>query len=117
MKPILLLLICWCCCFAVQEQPTDSINIKKINPKIPTQQVTAACGHCQFGLTGKGCNLAIKLDGKVYLVDGTSIDDHGDAHADDGFCNAIRKATIQGKVVGDRYKVSYFKLKAVKKKQ
>ena len=50
------------------------------------------------------------IDGKAYFVDGTKIDDHGDAHAEDGFCEAIRKAEVQGKVVDGRFKATYFKL-------
>lgn len=70
----------------------------------------AACGQCRFGLKGDDCNLAVRIDGKAYFVDGTGIDDHGDAHAKDGFCNAIRKAAVKGKLVNDRFVASYFKL-------
>ncbi len=70
----------------------------------------AACGQCRFGLKGEGCNLAVRIDGKAYFADGTGIDDHGDAHAQDGFCNAIRKAEIKGKRVNGRFAASYFKL-------
>lgn len=73
-------------------------------------EVEAACGQCQLGLKGKGCSLAIRLNDKAYFVDGTGIDDHGDAHADDGFCNKIRKAKVQGKVVNGRFRASYFAL-------
>ncbi|MGG9972685.1 DUF6370 family protein [Ferruginibacter sp. SUN002] len=69
-----------------------------------------SCGQCKFGLPGKGCSLAVRIKGKAYFVDGTSIDEHGDAHAADGFCNAVRHALIQGKVVRKRFKVTYFKL-------
>jgi hypothetical protein len=72
--------------------------------------VEAACGQCQFGLKGEGCELAIRVNGKDYFVDGTGIDDHGDAHASDGFCNKIRKARVQGIDVDGRYKLSYFSL-------
>lgn len=72
--------------------------------------VEAACGECQFGLLGKGCNLAVRIDSVAYFVDGTDIDSHGDAHADDGFCNAIRKARVRGAVVSGRFKVAYFQL-------
>jgi hypothetical protein len=72
--------------------------------------VETACGECQFKLDGKGCDLAVRINGKSYFVDGTDIDSHGDAHAKDGFCNAIRKAEVQGEVVNDRFKVTYFKL-------
>jgi len=70
----------------------------------------ASCGQCKLGLKGKGCNLAVRIDGKAYFVDGTEIDSHGDAHADDGFCNKIRMATVQGKIVDNRFKATYFLL-------
>ena len=72
---------------------------------IPTQ-VAASCGHCQFGIPGEGCDLAVRIQDDVYYVDGTSIDDHGDAHADDGLCNCVRKAMVTGEVVDGRFVVS-----------
>ena len=73
------------------------------------QVVDAACGQCQFGITGKaGCDLAVRIDGKSYFVDGTSIHDHGDAHADDGFCAAIRKANVKGEIIDGRFKAESF---------
>ena len=81
------------------------------------QVVDAACGECQFKLEGKGCNLAVRIDNKAYFVDGTDINSYGDAHAKDGFCNAVRKAEVQGQVVNDRFKVTYFKLKNEEKKE
>lgn len=84
-----------------------------------TKKITiaeASCGQCQFGMKEKrGCDLAVRIDGKSYFVDGTKIDEHGDAHAEDGFCEAIRKAEVQGEVVKGRYKVTYFKLLPIKK--
>src|SRR5687767_3667375 len=73
-------------------------------------QVEASCGECQFKMKGKGCNLAIRMDGKSFYVDGTSIDDHGDAHGADGFCEAIRKADVQGEIVNNRFHATYFKV-------
>ena len=73
------------------------------------QVVDAACGQCQFGITGKaGCDLAVRIDGKSYYVDGTSIHDHGDAHADDGFCAAIRQAEVKGEIIDGRFKAETF---------
>lgn len=72
--------------------------------------VDAACGQCKLGLTGKSCDLAVRINGQSYFVDGSDIDSHGDAHADDGFCNAIRKAKVQGEIVNNRFKASYFQL-------
>ncbi len=88
---------------------------KKEQPKV--QIVEASCGQCQFGMTGKGCELAVRIDGKTYFVDGTTIDSHGDAHADNGFCSAIRKAEVTGEIVDNRFKSSYFKVLPEKKKK
>ena len=84
------------------------------------QVVEASCGQCNFGMKEKkGCDLAVKIDGKPYFVDGTSLDEHGDAHAKDGFCSVVRKAEVTGEVKNDRFVASSFKLlpeKKVKKK-
>ena len=81
---------------------------KREAPK--SQIVEASCGQCQFGMKEKGCDLAVRIDGKSYFVDGTAIDQHGDAHAADGFCSAIRKAEVVGVVVDNRFKATSFKL-------
>lgn len=72
--------------------------------------VETACGECKLDLQGKECDLAVRIDGHAYFVDGSDIDDHGDAHAKDGFCNKIRKAEVTGKVVNGRFKATSFKL-------
>jgi hypothetical protein len=66
-------------------------------------------------MKGKGCILAVKYEGKSYFVEGTNIDDHGDAHEEDGFCNAVRKAKVQGSIVADKFAVTYFELLKQKK--
>ncbi|QKJ62560.1 DUF6370 family protein [Flavobacterium sp. M31R6] len=77
---------------------------------LKSQIVEVSCGQCQFGLKGKGCDLAVRIDGKSYFVDGTKIDDHGDADAKDGFCKTIRKAEVAGTIVNNRFKVTSFTL-------
>jgi hypothetical protein len=72
--------------------------------------VEASCGQCQFGLEGEGCNLAVRFEGQAYFVDGTGIDDHGDAHADDGFCNAVRQARVSGRIADGRFVATAFEL-------
>jgi hypothetical protein len=88
-------------------------NTKKkleFNPKSPVYELDATCGTCMFKMDGKGCMLAVKFKDKNYFVEGTDIDDHGDAHDKDGFCNAIKKAKVQGSVIGDKFLVTYFAL-------
>ncbi|MFY7758532.1 MAG: DUF6370 family protein [Flavobacterium stagni] len=55
------------------------------------------------------------MDGKSYYVIGTKLDDHGDAHAEDGFCSAIRQAEVIGEIKGNTFVVTYFKLLPLKK--
>ncbi len=78
--------------------------------KPKTQIVETSCGQCNFGMAGKGCSLAVRMDGKSYWVDGADIEDHGDSHGADGFCNVVRKAEVTGTVVDDRFKATSFKL-------
>ncbi len=82
-----------------------------------TQVVEASCGQCNFGMEGQGCSLAVKIDGKAYWVDGSSIHDHGDAHGAHGFCNSVRKAEVKGEIVDDRFAASEFKVLPVKKEK
>jgi hypothetical protein len=70
----------------------------------------ASCGTCNFEMKGKGCFLAVKYEGKAYAVEGTGLDDHGDAHEEKGFCMAVRKAKVQGSLKGDKFVVTYFEL-------
>lgn len=82
----------------------------KLDPNKKVLTVDAACGQCQFKMPGKGCTLAIKIKEKVYFVDKAGIDDFGDAHSDEGFCNAVRKAKVQGVVKKGKFVPSYFKV-------
>jgi hypothetical protein len=76
----------------------SSVFGQKTDPKVSTpdpnkkiQVVETACGECQFKLAGKSCDLAVRIDGKAYFVDGTDIDSHGDAHAKDAFVMRLEK--------------------------
>lgn len=84
---------------------TDGREIELVD-----RTVEVACGECQFKLPGNGCDLAIRLDSKAYFVDGSTIDDHGDAHAEDGLCNAIRKANVTGTIRNGRFQASKIEL-------
>ena len=80
------------------------------DPAKKLQEVEASCGQCQLGLKGSGCALAVRIGDKSYFVEGSDIDSHGDAHADDGFCNKIRNAKVQGEVVDGKFKATYLQL-------
>ena len=62
-----------------------------------------ACGQCLFDLAGEGCTLAIRWKGDAMFVDGSGIDDHGDAHAAEGLCNTIRSGDVRGEVKDGRF--------------
>ena len=96
--------------FSVGTYAQEKKSTGKFDENKKTYEVLASCGTCNFKMKAPGCPLAIKLDGKYYFVDGTKIDDHGDAHADDGFCNVIKKAKVQGIVKGDSFTASYFEI-------
>lgn len=79
--------------------------------KDSTQIVEASCGQCKFGMKDKkGCDLAVRISDVPYFVTGTSINKHGDAHAEDGFCNSIRKAKVSGQVINNTFVATSFEL-------
>ena len=93
-----------------------TMNAQEKKTEQKTQVVEASCGQCQFGMKDKpGCDLAVRIDGKSYFVEGTDINKHGDAHAHDGFCSAIRQAEVVGEVKDNKFVVSHFKLLPQKK--
>ena len=101
-----------------QDESVDSSNNEKSNisgsqpatTEVSDQLVEASCGQCQFGMEGNGCDLAVRIDGKTYYVDGSSIDDHGDAHSDDGLCNCIRQAKVTGNIKDGRFVAESFQV-------
>ena len=71
--------------------------------------VLASCGMCNFGMKDKKrCSLAIQINDIAYDVKGTGIDDHGDSHAEEGFCNAIRVAKVKGEIKKNRLEAESF---------
>ncbi|MEZ4855067.1 MAG: DUF6370 family protein [Gelidibacter sp.] len=88
------------------------LGIACAQSKAKKQVVEVACGQCQFGLTTqKGCDLAVRVDGKAYFVDGADIDQFGDAHDEKtGFCEVIRKAEVIGELKDNRFEVNSIKL-------
>lgn len=116
MKSLMILLVCSFSVLSAVGQTSSSRAAVPDSTK-KTLVVEASCGECNFKMEGKGCHLAVRIKGKTYFVDGTAIDEHGDAHASDGFCEAIRKAEVQGEIVDNRFKATYFKLLKEEKKK
>lgn len=81
----------------------------KFNPDIKLISAKASCGICMFNMEGEKCELAVDIKGDKYYVSGAHIDSFGDAHFENGFCNAIREAEIQGSIVNDKFNLTYFK--------
>lgn len=96
---------------------TLSMSAQEKEIIVKKQIVQASCGQCKFNMDGHGCDLAVRIEGKSYWVDGTTIDDHGDAHAEDGFCSAIRKAEVEGTIVDNKFKIKSFKLFPLKEEK
>jgi hypothetical protein len=62
---------------------------------ITNQTVEAACGVCIYKMPGvEGCPLAIKIDGKTYLVEGAKWPNHD-------YCDRNCQAIVSGRIEGD----------------
>lgn len=73
--------------------------------------VEVSCGQCKFAMTGKkGCDLAVRMDGNAYFVEGAKMDQFGDAHGENGMCNTVRKAEVTGEVKDNKFIATSFKL-------
>lgn len=112
MKSVLIIL---CSNFFISIVWGQTTKSSSPDPNKKIQVADISCGKCKLGLPGKTCDLAVRIDNKAYYVDGANIDSFGDAHADDGFCNAVRKAEVQGEIVDNRFKLTYVKLLPEKK--
>ena len=65
--------------------------------------VLVSCGMCNFMTEDNDCSLAIKVGANTYKVNGVGIDEHGDSHAKDGYCNVIKKAYVEGKIKNNKF--------------
>ncbi len=82
---------------------------RRAAPPEPVYDV--GCSICIFRMPPEdGCRLAIRIEGKPYLVQGSSLDDHGDAHAPDGLCNTVRQAHAAGRIESARFIASRIEL-------
>lgn len=79
-------------------------------PPMESRIVEAACGICQFDMTGDQCDLAVKIDHRYYYVEGSTLIEHGNEHADDGMCNVVRHAKVSGEIKYGVFRATSFEL-------
>jgi len=91
-------------CFAQTQK-----NYQHADSSLKFYEAEVSCGSCNFKMKGEGCFLAIRLNGKNYFVQDAGIDDFGDAHKKDGFCNSIRQVIVQGEIKEEKFKLSYLR--------
>lgn len=112
MKKLLFTLFIMLGCFIANAQSSKKTTSNTLTKKV----VEIACGECKFKMEGKSCDLAVRIDGKSYFVDGKTVDDFGDAHDEKhGFCNVIKKAEVTGEIVNNRFKAKTITLMPDKK--
>ena len=80
---------------------TSPKSVLGLLEKVPANKrvegnVLVSCGMCNFLTADTDCSLAVKIGSRVLKVDGVGIDDHGDSHASDGYCNVIKKKYVEG---------------------
>lgn len=72
----------------------------------PTFLTETGCASCSYKMPGvRGCQTAVKLDGKAYLLEGVETN----AHAD-GLCDATKFARIAGKVHNGRFVATHYEI-------
>ncbi len=73
---------------------------------VPARIVEAGCAGCMFKMEGaSGCELAVRIDGKPYLVTGAGVDAHGA-----GLCSSAKGAKVVGEIEGDKFVATSFEL-------
>ena len=72
--------------------------------------VIASCNKCNLGKsTDKKCSMGIRVNDKVYAVEGISFNKK-ENHKQDGICNALRVAYVSGKIKGNKFQANDFAL-------
>lgn len=72
--------------------------------ELQTTSVEAACASCIYKMEGvEDCELAVKIDGKTYLVSGVEVDAH-----ESGLCEAPKPAVISGKIEDGQFTATSF---------
>jgi hypothetical protein len=89
--------------FPITEDDDDHAHASAAK-MITNQVVEVGCGSCVYKMQGvKGCDIAVKIDGKQYLVSGANVDAHQ-------FCAPGKKALVSGRIEGDRFLATKFEV-------
>ena len=93
----------------------EQVNVNTLVTSVPKDGnveglMIASCGKCNLGKRDKRCELYVKIDEKLFSVEGTNLNAHGDAHSSEGFCNAVRIARAKGKVKKNTFHSDSFEL-------
>jgi len=87
---------------------SNSVSKTGLLEKVPANKYVAgtvlvSCGMCNFLTSENDCSMAIKIGSDIYKVSEKNIDDHGDSHASDGYCNVIKKVYVEGNVKSNKF--------------
>jgi len=94
-------------CSGEEAPKSPASEVRAAGAVATTQLLEAGCAGCVFGMEGaKGCELAVKLDGKPYRVSGIEMPGH-----ESGLCEHAVPADIAGKLEGDVFVATSFTLK------
>jgi len=92
-------------CGEQEAQQTETSIPNVINAAL-TQTVEAGCASCTYKMAGvEGCQLAVKIADKPYLVSGANVDAH-----EAGLCAAPKQAKIAGAIADDKFVAATFEL-------
>lgn len=91
---------------ATSDTTSDTASDTAAPISVTDRTVETGCGSCIYKMEGvKGCQTAVKIDGKSYLVTGVQTDAH-----EAGLCKGAKKAVVSGKVEGDKFVATRYEL-------
>lgn len=78
--------------------------------KVENKAVDGGCGMCIFkDKKFDGCAMAVKIDGKIYKVEGVDKKEFGGMHTEDGYCKVMKKAQVSGEIKRGKFYAKNFK--------
>ena len=77
--------------------------------KVENLITDAGCGMCMFKKKNtEGCAMAVKIDNKIYTVEGIDKKHFGPMHSENGYCKALKKARITGEIRKEKFYATKF---------